>query len=67
MTRKDYVQIASSLAKCAGGLGQDTLLYVADMIATDLKKENLAFKYELFLKTSGVTEETIDKIEQENA
>ncbi len=59
MTRKDYYLVAEALAKTAGGLGQDNLLYVADMVATDLHKDNPAFKPGLFLKTAGVTEETI--------
>lgn len=64
MTRKDYYLIAEALAKCAG-LGQETLLYVADMIAVDLQKDNPAFKYELFVKTAGVTQETLDSVKAE--
>lgn len=58
MTRKDYYLVAEALAKCAG-MGQDLLYYVADMIGTDMQKENPAFKMELFLKTAGVTDATI--------
>lgn len=60
MTRKDYVILAESLAKTAGGLGQDNLLYVADMIAVDIKNDNPAFNYDLFLENAGVTKETIE-------
>lgn len=60
MTRKDYVSVAESLAKCAGGLGQENLLYVADMIATDIKRENPAFDYDTFMFNSGVTLETLE-------
>jgi len=65
MTRKDYYLVAEALAKCAGGLGQDNLLYVADMIAHDMQNDNPAFKPELFLKTAGVTQETLDQVEAE--
>lgn len=65
MTRKDYYLVAEAIAKCAGGLGQDNLLYVADMVANDLQKDNPAFKYELFVKTAGVTQETLDRVEAE--
>ena len=60
MTRKDYISISESLAKCAGGLGQENLLYVADMIATDIGKDNPSFDHEQFLFNSGVTKETLD-------
>lgn len=62
-TRKDYYLIAESLRKTAGGLGQDNLLYVADMIAVDLQKDNPAFKYDLFLEVAGVTKETIEALD----
>lgn len=65
MTRRDYYLVAESLAKCAGGLGQDNLLYVADMVATDMQKDNPAFKYDLFVKTAGVTQETLDRVAEE--
>lgn len=65
MTRKDYYLVAEAIAKCAGGLGQDNLLYVADMVVTDLIKDNPAVKYELFVKTAGVTQETLDRVEAE--
>jgi hypothetical protein len=61
MTRKDYIQVAESLAKCAGGLGQDNLLYVADMIAVNMQGQNQAFDYDLFLKNAGVSKETIER------
>jgi len=64
MTRRDYLLVAGSLAKCAGGLTQDELLYVADMIANEMQKQNPAFKYDLFLETSGVTKETIERSKQ---
>jgi len=60
MTRKDYYLVAEALKKTAGVLGQENLLYVADMVAVDMQKENPAFKYELFLETAGVTRETIE-------
>lgn len=52
MTRRDYYLIAGALAKCKS-LGQENLLYVADMVATDLQKDNPAFKPELFLRVAG--------------
>lgn len=64
MTRKDYYLVAEALAKCAS-LGQDNLLYVADMIAVDMQKDNPAFKYDLFVKTAGVTQETLDRVAEE--
>lgn len=60
MTRRDYYLIAESLAKTAGDLGQENLLYVADMMATELQKDNPAFKYDLFMEVSGVTKETLE-------
>tara|TARA_B100001245_G_C22890259_1_gene428678 strand:- start:207 stop:410 length:204 start_codon:yes stop_codon:yes gene_type:complete len=65
MTRKDYYLIAEAIKKCAS-LGQDNLLYVADMIAIDLQKDNPAFKYELFVKAAGVTQETLDRAKGEH-
>jgi hypothetical protein len=53
MTRKDYYLIAGALAKCKS-LGQENLLYVADMLAVELKQNNPAFKREVFLKEAGV-------------
>ena len=53
--------IAESLRKCAGGLGQDNLLYVADMIGCDLGEHITAFEYDKFLLDCGVTQETIDE------
>jgi hypothetical protein len=61
MTRRDYVSIAESLSKAAGALGQEKLYIVADAIATDLKEQNQAFGYDLFLENAGVTQETIER------
>ena len=58
MTRRDYYLIAGALKKCKS-LGQENLLYVADMLAVELKQNNPAFKRELFLKESGVSDELI--------
>lgn len=51
MTRRDYYLIAGALKKCKSSPDHE---YVVDMIATDLEKDNPAFKRELFLKESGV-------------
>lgn len=53
MHRQDYYLIANALAKCKS-LGQDNLLYVADMLATDMEKADPTFKRGLFLEVSGV-------------
>lgn len=59
MTRKDYQLVSDALAKC-GSLGQENLLYVADMVANDIKKSNPAFDVERFIKNAGVTDATIE-------
>lgn len=60
MHRKEYYLVANALAKCKS-LGQDNLLYVADMLATDFAKEDPTFKRDLFLKVSGVEDASTDK------
>lgn len=58
MKTSDYYLVAESLAKCKS-LGQDNLLYVSDMLATDFQKADPTFKRELFLKVSGVEDAII--------
>lgn len=59
MTRSDYYLVAEAVSKCAS-LGQETLLYIADMIGTDLQRDNPAFKMDLFMQEAGVSNETIE-------
>lgn len=52
MTRKDYLIIASAVAKMQS-LGENQL-YVADMLASELAKTNTRFDREKFMKACGV-------------
>lgn len=58
MNTQDYFLVAESLAKCKS-LGQDKLLYVADMLATDMEKADPSFKRDLFMTTAGVSVQEI--------
>lgn len=53
MHRKEYYLIANALAKCKS-VGEDTLIYVTDMLAVPMAKEDPTFKRDLFFKTVGV-------------
>lgn len=60
MTRKDYYLVAGAVAKCKS-LGEDNLFYIADMVAKELISDNPAVKYDLFMLTAGVSQQSLDE------